>query len=68
MHGADIEEEDEPVHEIDSNSRVDRSRGLNDVDTGKANGYAVNRGNVEDDDDDDLYSNSPVRERNAYRY
>lgn len=67
MHGADIEEEDEPVHEIDSNSRVDRSRDLNNVDIGKANGYTVNRGNVEDDDDD-LYTNSPVRERSAYRY
>lgn len=66
MHGADIGEEEEPVHEIDSHSRVDRARGLNNLNTSQANGYAVNRG-VADDDDDDLYTATPVQERNRLR-
>jgi len=66
MHGADIEEEDEPVHEIDSHSQVDRARGPNNLNTSKANGYAVNRG-VGDEDNDSLYTASPVQERNRFR-
>ncbi|GAB7343446.1 hypothetical protein MBLNU457_1470t2 [Dothideomycetes sp. NU457] len=66
MHGADISEEDEPVHEIDSHSRVDRFRGPSNLNTSNANGYAVNR-SVADDDDDDLYTATPVQERHNLR-